>query len=312
MRIIDADAVAAATPFPALIAALEAAFAGQARCTAPPRGHHGIARGGEPERTLLTMPSWGDDGGVVVKLVNVVPANAARGLPAVQGVVIVADPESGAWTTLIDGGALTARRTAAASALAARHLARPDASRMAMLGTGRLARPLIEAMAAVRPIETVRIWGRDAGRAAALAAWAGAAGFAAEVCDAETAVRGADIVTCATLSQRPLVRGAWLAPGSHLDLVGAFRPDMRECDAEAVRRAVVFVDTREGALREGGDLVQAMAEGAFDAGRVAGDLGDLCAGRHTGRTDAQTVTLFKSVGASLEDYAAARLVLDRA
>lgn len=309
MRILDAAAVAAATPYPALIDALADAFAGRVACTAPPRGHHAVPRPGEASRTLLVMPAWGADGLTVVKLVNAVPGNAMRGLPSVMGQVLVSDAETGDWAACLDGATLTARRTAATSALAARYLAREDAATMAMLGTGALARPLIEAMATVRPLKAVRVWGRSADKAAAVAAWAAQRGLAAQACELEEAVRGADIISCATLSSEPLVRGAWLAPGIHLDLVGAFKPSMRETDAAAVAAATVFVDTRAGALVEGGDLVQAAAEGAFAAGEEAADLAALCAGLHPGRQGPAEVTLFKSVGASIEDFAAARLAL---
>lgn len=311
MKIISAEAVAAATPYPDLIEALADAFSGRLGAMAPPRQHHTVHAPGEPDRTLLLMPSWGADGGVVVKLVQAVPGNGARGLPAVQGQVLVSDPLTGEWAGLIDGRTLTARRTAAASALAARHLARADARHMAMLGTGALARPLIEAMAAVRPITRVSVWGRNAAAAEAVAAWARGRGLAALACDRETAVRAADIVSCATLSAEPLVHGAWLSPGQHIDLVGAFRPTMRETDSAAVARSAVFVDTREGALHEAGDLLLAIAEGAFAADRVAADLAELCRGDHPGRWGADEITLFKSVGASIEDYAAARLVMAR-
>ena len=309
MKIIDAAAVARATPYPALIAALEDAFAGRLGAVAPARHHYTVPADGEPDRTLLVMPSWGHDGGVVVKLVNAVPGNAARGEPFIQGQVLVADPVTGAWAAMLDGNEVTARRTAAASALAAKHLAVPDAETMAMVGTGRLSRPLIEAMRAVRPLRRLFVWGRDAAKAEAVATWARAEGLDAEATGLEAAVRAGDIVSCATLSTEPLVRGAWLRPGQHIDLVGAFRPDMRETDGAAVGRAAVFVDTRAGALHEGGDLVQAIAEAHFAADRVQAELGDLCAGTHPGRTDSQAITLFKSVGASIEDYAAARLVL---
>lgn len=312
MHFASAAEVARATPFPELIAALAGAFAsGDAACVAPPRAHHTVAVAGEPERTLLLMPAWGADGGVVVKLVNVVPGNSARGLPAVQGQVLVSDARTGAWSVMLDGGELTTRRTAAASALAARHLARADAAVMLMVGTGRLSTALIEAHATVRPIRRVLVWGRSAGKAGAVVDWARERGFAAEVSTLEAGARVADVISCATLSTAALIEGAWLRPGTHLDLVGAFRPQMREADGAAVRRAAVFVDTRLGALAEAGDLVQAQAEGAFDPADVRADLHELCAGLHPGRGSAAEITLFKSVGASLEDFAAARLVATR-
>jgi ornithine cyclodeaminase len=312
MRIVSAEVLAAATPYPALIDALAEAFAaGEAGCVAPPRAHHGVAVEGEPERTLLLMPAWDRSGVLVVKLVQVVPANATRGLPAVQGQGLVAEAETGAWAAMLDGGELTARRTAAASALAARRLAREDAATLMVVGAGRLSTALIEAHAAVRPIRTVLVWARRPERAEAVAAWARDRGFEARAVGLEEGARAADVISCATLSTEPLIRGAWLRPGVHLDLVGAFRPDMRETDAEAVGRAEVFVDTRPGALGEAGDLLQAGREGAFSPDRIRADLFDLCSGAHPGRTDPQAITLFKSVGASLEDFAAAKLVMAR-
>lgn len=300
MRVVDAAAVAAATPYPALIDALSAAFAAPGGVTAPPRAHHPMPVAGRAERTMLLMPAWDDGGAAVVKLVTVAPDNGARGLPAVQATVLVGDAETGAWSMALDGATLTARRTAAASALAARHLARPDAATLLVVGAGRLAPELIAAHRAVRPIARVLVWARDPAKAAAMPGVEVATDLAA-------ACAAADVISCATLSTAPLVRGAWLRRGVHLDLVGAFRPDMRESDAEAVRRATVFVDTAAGAEAEGGDLVQAAAEGAYAPGGFAADLAALCRGAHPGRAGPEEITLFKSVGASLEDFAAARL-----
>ena len=312
MRIVTAEAVAAATPWPALIDALAAAFADPASVTAPPRAHHTVQAQGDPDRTLLIMPAWDARGATVVKLVSVVPGNGARGLPAIQGQVLVSDAETGAWTALIDGGALTERRTAAASALAARHLARADARTLFMVGTGRLSRALIAAHASVRPIARVLVWGRSPDKAEAVAAWARAQGLDAATATLEHGAQAADVVSCATLSTAPLIRGAWLRPGVHLDLVGAFRPAMRETDAGAVARAAVFVDTYAGARGEAGDLLLAAADGAFTLDAIRADLHALCAGAHPGRESAGQITLFKSVGASLEDFVAATMVAQAA
>lgn len=316
MQILDAAAVAAATPFADLIDALEDAFSGRVPVAAPPRGHHQIPTPGRAERTLLVMPAWGGDGAVMTKLVNVVPDAGAYGLPAIQGAVLLSDAGSGAWAWLIDGGELTARRTAAASALAARRLARADAASLLVVGAGRLAPALIAAHAAVRPIRRVTVWARRGEAAQVVADQARAAGFDAAAISTEDDLRPAcgeaDIISCATLSTEPLVRGAWLRPGVHLDLVGAFRRHMRETDADAVSRAQVFVDTRPGAEGEAGDLHCAAADGAFDFADIRADLFDLARGDHPGRTDPQAITLFKSVGAAIEDFAAAALAARRA
>jgi ornithine cyclodeaminase len=209
---------------------------------------------------------------------------------------------------MIDGGALTLWRTAAASALAASYLARDDASRLVMVGAGALAPHLIDAHASVRPIETVAIWNRNPSRAEALAARLAGRGYAvAAVTDLAAAVRSADIVSCATLSGEPLVKGDWLKPGVHLDLVGAFTPAMRESDDAAVRRARVYVDTRAGALKEAGDIVLPIKSGVIAEADICGDLFDLCRGAVEGRRSAEEITLFKSVGTALEDLAAASL-----
>ncbi|WP_407933354.1 bifunctional Delta(1)-pyrroline-2-carboxylate/Delta(1)-piperideine-2-carboxylate reductase [Futiania mangrovi] len=294
-------------PWPELVEALRKGFDGT--IVSPVRHHHTVAGHGEPDKTLLLMPCWRDGGELGVKIVKVTPGNSARGLPAVAGLYVLFSGDTGAPVALLDGGELTARRTAAASALAASYLARKDARRLTVIGTGRLAPNLVEAHRAVRDYAHVTVWGRSAEKAAALAADLSARlGIeAAAEPDLEKAVRGADTVSAATLSRVPLVRGAWLTPGMHVDLVGAFTPQMRESDADALARARVFVDTRAGALKEAGDVVQAIAEGALGEGDIAADLFDLCSGRHKGRTSADEITLFKSVGASLEDLAAAEL-----
>jgi ornithine cyclodeaminase len=210
---------------------------------------------------------------------------------------------------MLEGRALTAWRTAAASALAARYLARADATRLLMVGAGALARHLVRAHAAVRPIETVTLWNRTRRGAEELASALAGIGLTVSVVDdLEPAVRGADIISCATLSSTPLLRGAWLRDGAHIDLVGGFTPAMREADDETVRRARIYVDTRAGALNEAGDIVDPIARGIIVPADIAGDLFDLCRGKVPGRTAQGEITLFKSVGTAIEDLAAAMLV----
>ncbi len=315
MRIISAAEVEEALDFHSLVEALRNAFRGG--IIAPPRHHHTIACGDSPDATLLLMPAWGDDsagprhaGG---KIVTVYPDNPARNLPTIMGVYLLLDGRTGEPTALIDGPSLTARRTAAASALAARYLARPDAERLLMIGTGKLAPYLIEAHASVRPICNVLIWGRDRGKAERLAAKLDRPNFrVAATDDLPAAAARAHIVSCATSSHEPLLRGDWLGPGVHIDLVGAYRPDMREADDETIRKARIFVDTRAGATREAGDIVQPLEAGLIVEDDIAGDLVDLCRGERDGRRFYDQITLFKSVGASLEDLAAARLAAMRA
>jgi alanine dehydrogenase len=307
---ISSDTLNAKLDYPSLIAALKNAFA--ADWTVPVRHHHGVAIPGEPEQTLLLMPAWEAGRSVGIKLVTITPGNGARGIPAVQGIYLLLDGATGIPKVLMEGTTLTVRRTAAASALAARYCARKDASVHLMVGAGALSRPLIEAHRAVRPIAKTRLWARKPEQAEAKAAALHQAGIAVEVArDLEAAARQADIISCATLSSEPLIRGAWLKPGAHLDLVGAYTPELRESDDEAVKRATLFCDTRAGALKEGGDLVQPLKAGVINESSIAAELADLCKGKHPGRTRDDEITLFKSVGTAVEDLAAAKLMLER-
>ena len=305
MRNIDADATRAALPFERLIPALHAAFA--AGCEVPPRHHHTIAATGG-DATLLLMPAWIPEQFLGVKIVNVFPGNGARGIPALASSFVLCDGGTGQHLALIDGNEITARRTAAVSALAASFLARPESTRLLVVGAGRVASLLPEALRAVCPIAEVEVWNRNRGNSEVLAGRLRSAGFDARaVADLETALAAADIVSCATLSTEPLVRGVWLRPGTHVDLVGSFARHMREADDDAVRRASVFVDTA-AALDESGDLAQPIANGALSRDNVAATLADLCRRQHGGRCADQEITLFKSVGTALADLAAAVLV----
>jgi alanine dehydrogenase len=311
MRVVTAAEIDATLRPGELADALFEAFAGGV--ASPERHHHAVPRPGRPDATLLLMPAWhapadaaAPAGFIGVKVVSVFPDNASRGHPTVNGSYLLVAGESGAPLAVLDGVALTLWRTAAASALAARFLARRRARRLVMVGAGTLAPYLVAAHAAARPIEEVAVWNRSPQAAERLAARLGRPGLQVTVAtDLEAAVRGADVVSCATLASEPLVRGAWLRPGAHLDLVGGFRPSMREADDDAVRRASVFVDTRAGALAEAGDIVQPIAAGVLAAEDVAADLFDLCRGTHPGRRTDDEITLFKSVGTAIEDLAAA-------
>jgi ornithine cyclodeaminase len=226
----------------------------------------------------------------------------------VLGTYLLMDGATGAPLAALDGTRLTLWRTAAASALAASHLARPDAARMVMVGSGALAPFLVRAHRSVRPIREVALWNHRPEKAQALAARLSAEGLPVRaVTDLEAAVREADLVSCATLSREPVVRGDWLKPGAHLDLVGAFNLHMREADDAALVRASVHVDT-PAALGEGGDVALAIRGGAIPESHVRGDLAALCRGDLPGRTSADEITLFKSVGTALEDLAGAMAV----
>ncbi len=305
---LDRDALRAALPWDALIEALAAMF--REGCEAPLRHRHAIPGEGGAENTLLLMPAWRAGGHTGVKIVHVAPGNAARGEPAVHAAYLLSDALTGAPLALMDGGELTDRRTAAASLLAARHLARADSARLLLLGAGKVARALAEAYAACFPIADIAIWSRSAARAQRLAADLAAHGLPARATDRPDPAQ-ADIVAAATLSTEPLVQGARVRPGTHVDLVGAYRPDMRESDGALLAAATLVVDTRAGAMAEAGDIVQAIAEGAITAAQVGADLADLCRGTHPGRRDAAEITVFKSVGWAGEDLAAAALAYAR-
>jgi ornithine cyclodeaminase/alanine dehydrogenase-like protein (mu-crystallin family) len=263
-----------------------------------------------PPARLLSMPAWQAGEAIGVKLVTVFPRNSAKGLGAVSAVYVLFDGETGVPRAILDGEAITNRRTAAASALASSYLSRPDSAVLLLVGTGNLAPFLAEAHGAVRPISRILVWGRHAEKAEKLAAALVAKGQHAEpVADLVRATAEADIISCATTSTEALIRGRDLSPGTHLDLVGAFTPQMRETDDEAVARSSVFVDTYTGALAEAGDLVLAAQSGAWSAERVRGDLHELAAGAKPGRASVEEITLFKSVGAAIEDLTAARLVV---
>jgi ornithine cyclodeaminase len=242
----------------------------------------------------------------------VFPDNPGQGLPSVQANVLLNDGRTGTPLALVAGQPLTNKRTAAASALAADHLARADAHRLLMVGTGAMAPEMVRAHCAVRPIDTVRVWGRTPAKAAALAETLRGEGLDAQpIEELQDGVAWADTISCATMSTEPLVRGDWLRPGQHLDLMGAFKPSMRETDDRAVQVAQVFCDTFAGCLKEGGDLVQPIESGALAREAVLADLFGLCRGDHLGRQSADAITLFKSTGAALEDLAAAILAYER-
>jgi ornithine cyclodeaminase len=297
--------------YPALIEALRQGFAEE--WTVPLRHHYGIPMPqGEPEQTLLLMPAWDAGKAIGMKMVTVTPGNGARHLPAIQGIYLLLDGATGKPQALIDGPALTARRTAAASALAGDYLTRKDARRMLMVGAGALSVPLVEAHLAMRPIEVVEVWARDTAKAAAKVAELAKLGIAASVAASlEDSTRQADLISCATLSTTPLINGDWLKPGAHLDLVGAYTPQMRESDDRCIQRASIFVDTRAGASKEGGDIALPLKAGLITAESIKGDLFELCRQLSVGRRSADEITLFKSVGHALEDFAAARLVVQR-
>lgn len=310
MLVIDAAQVGNVLQPALVVEALREAF--KAPIEVPVRHHHSISRGPDELATLLLMPAWHKGGGYIgVKLATVFPLNATRNAPSVEASYILMAGETGTPLAVMDGRAITLWRTAAASALAASYLARPKASRLLVVGAGAMAPYLIKAHAATRPISEVEIWNRDTTKAMQLAAKLDGSLKVKAAPDLEAAVRRADIISAATLSTEPLIKGAWLQPGAHVDLVGGFTPKMREADDDCLRKASIFVDTRAGASKEAGDIVQPLQTGVIADKDIKGDLFDLCRGVHRGRARDDEITYFKSVGTAIEDLAAAVLVYNR-
>jgi ornithine cyclodeaminase/alanine dehydrogenase-like protein (mu-crystallin family) len=313
---LNAEQVSQALPWEAMVEALDDIFTQTVH--SPVRHHHHMPVPGDPDATLLLMPAWLEGKYLGVKQVNVFPGNSSRGEPGLSSHYLLSCARTGRHLAQLEGNELTARRTAGASALAARYLAREDASEMLMVGAGRMARRLIPAHLAMRPIQRVRIWDIREASARTLAEELQAEGINAEAVmegGLAEAAGQADIISCATLSREPLIRGEWLSPGTHLDLVGSFTPFMREADDEVMRRGSIFVDTREGATSETGDLIDPLKTGVIQESDILADFPELCGKCHAGRAaladPERAITVFKSVGASVEDLAAAILAYER-
>nr|WP_320135383.1 ornithine cyclodeaminase family protein [uncultured Amphritea sp.] len=309
---LNATDIRKALPWDRLIAALNEIFTKEV--CAPVRHHHSINVPNDPQATLLLMPAWLEGEYLGVKLVNVFPGNNRRGLPGLNSHYMLSSGKTGQPLAQLDANELTALRTAAASAMASSYLSRDDATDLLMVGAGRMARYLISAHMSVRPIRTVSVWNRNEASAIALVDELIAEGIEAKLCplnELEQVAGQADIISCATMSTESLVLGEWLKPGAHLDLVGSFTPTMRETDNIALQRCQVFVDVRAGALSETGDLIIPIREGAITDAAIQAEFTELCRGQHRGRAELEdpqnAITLFKSVGDSREDLAAAIL-----
>jgi ornithine cyclodeaminase/alanine dehydrogenase-like protein (mu-crystallin family) len=308
VKVLSADQTRQALPMPAMIEALRVLFA--TGCEVPLRHTHVLPG----PVTSLIMPAWISGKYYGVKIINIAPNNTALGKPGLFAVYTLFDAATGEPLAQLEGNALTAARTAAASALAASYLARPEAKHLTLVGSGRIAALLAPAYAAVRTLESVTIWSPQQAHANRLLLQlredARLEGVKLSVCESlENAVRAADMVSCATLASAPLVRGQWLAPGSHLDLIGGFAPNMREADDACFAGASLFVDTDEAAQKSG-DLLGPLARGVFSLHDIRANLGQLCQSKHPGRTHALERTVFKSVGSALEDLAAAMLAFE--
>lgn len=311
MLTINALSVEQSLNFPLLISALNTAFTQD--ITVPPRLHFDMDNpNSSRETTLLMMPAWqaGDVAGI--KLVTVAPENSSKNLPSIQGTYLLLDVDTGSMKAMIDAPSLTAKRTAAASALASKYLSRENSEKLLMVGTGTLAPQLIEAHASVRPIKQVYVWGRDIEKAKAVCQQVAHLDLLCiAIEDIASHIGDVDIISCATLSKEPLIFGKWLKAGQHLDMVGAYRPDMREMDDDCLRKSTLFVDNFEGALRETGDIKIPLYNGTISKSEIKADLFSLCREEYLFERKADDISVFKSVGHALEDLTAARLVFEQ-
>ena len=300
-----------ALAYPNLIKALAKAFTEEIQT--PQRHAHQLSD--IANSSLLLMPAWQSNAHAGVKLVTVAPKN--QGLPSVHAIFVLFDSVTGAPLALMDGEALTVRRTAAASALASGYLSRIQSEHLLLVGNGALAPHLAIAHSVTRPIKRISVWGRSADKSQrCIDSIRMHPEFRPEiqidiVDDIQAACANADIIACATTSQTPIVHGNWIKAGTHLDLVGGFKPDMREVDDELMSKATVFVDTFAGALAEAGDLVQPLENGKLARTAIVAELAGLCQQHHDGRKSQEEITVFKSVGTALEDLCAANLVWSR-
>ena len=292
---------------PSVVEALAQSFEGQ--ITTPQRQHYDIDVN-DQRITFLTMPAWQKDF-LGIKLITVNPENPVIDIPSIQGNYMLYELPTGTPLALFDAKLLTNIRTAAASALASRFLSRPDSEVLLMVGTGSLAPYLIRAHACVRSFRKVIIWGRNPHKATNLAEKLVDLFDDLEVAtDLNAAVGQADVLSVATMSQLPLILGSHIRSGQHIDLVGSFKPDMREADDECIRRCDVYIDTAHG-INETGDLSEPIRKGILRRSMIRGDLFQLCRGERPGRTADEQITLFKSVGHALEDLSAAVLAYKR-
>lgn len=310
MQFIGREDVAAALPWSDLIEAIESTLTSPF-AHAPDRTVHSVTVGdGHADASLLLKPGWVVGDVIAVKVVTFFPENGSLDLPTVNAGVLLFDGSNGTLLGACDGNELTARRTAAASAVAAKRLARSDSRRLLVVGTGALAPMTALAHASVRDYEQVEVWGRNTTKAAAVAEELRDAGLEARpTADLDKSVSEADVISAVTAATSPLIKGALLQEGAHVDLIGSFTPSMRESDDDVIRRASVWVDSRSDGLLAG-DLAQPIADGLMTEADIKGDLVELINGAAVGRQSDDEITMFKSAGLALEDVAAARLVFD--
>ncbi|GAB1446702.1 MAG: ornithine cyclodeaminase family protein [Cyclobacteriaceae bacterium] len=310
MHFIDSEDIEKYTDYPMLIEMLRDAF--QKQYKIPKRHHHQYPNPKEGvESTLLLMPAWDDGENLGVKVVNVSPNNSKHNLPTIQGKYLLFDLQTGTPKAILDAKSLTNKRTAAASALASGFLSREDASCLLMIGNGALAPELIKAHTVTRPITKVYLWGRNFEKSESVSQQLSKLGVEIiPIKDYIPYLGEADIISCATLSPTPLIFGKHIKAGQHYDLVGAYKPDMREADDEFISSVSIHVDNYEGATTETGDLAIPLREGVITRDHILSELFELCRSEKVGRKDDKEITCFKSVGHALEDLAGAKLVFD--
>ncbi len=307
MHFFGPDEVAQRLPWVALVESIEAILL-DSNAVAPERTVHSIEVLNNDDASLLLKPAWVVGDVVAVKVVTFFPNNGTLGLSTVNAGVLLFDAKNGTMLGACDGNELTTRRTAAASAVAAKRLVRPDAQNLLIVGTGALSPMAIAAHSSVHTYRTVEVWGRSGNKASDVVASLGSSEQEITRCDdLDEGVSRADVICCVTGATEPLVKGALLKPGAHVDLIGSFTPQMRESDDDVMRRGSVWVDTKTDGILAG-DLAQPLASGVLSEGDLKGDLRDLVAGPPSARQSADEITVFKSAGIALEDVAAARLV----
>jgi len=310
MKVYDKKNVASSLQYEILIEVLRKAFS--SKISAPERVQHTIEKKNGSDATLLMMPAWKIGKHIGIKIVSVFPENTMQNMSAVHANYFLMDANDGSPIAVMDGTELTLRRTACASALAADYLVNKNVDTLLIIGTGNLAPHLIKAHCKVRDYSKILIWGRNKVKAKKMAR-------TLDILDRETMVMNdlkealnvADVISCATLSKRPLIMGDWIKPGQHFDLVGAFTPEMAEVDSQTIAMSKVVVDTYEGALSESGELITALKEGHIKNKHILSDLRELVLGEKNIRNHSNDITLFKSVGTALEDLAAAELVVKK-
>lgn len=311
MKIVSACDIERTLNFPDLIAALRTAFAGPA-CS-PRRDLYRLAENDASRDALGVMPAWNDEA-IGVKVFTYLPDNAMHGRQILHSNILLFTRKTGEPLGLVEGATLTCWRTAAVAALAADYLARREARRLLVCGTGNLAPYMILAHAAVRAYDSIAVWGRSRDKVERTIAAVHARRPELNCRSAgplQAEAHEADVISCATGATEPLILGEWVRPGTHADFCGNHERKHRECDAALVVSSRVYVDSRANALNEAGEILIPMSENRIGENHLIGELADLCSGRIAGRQGREDITLFKSVGTALSDLAAANLVLQR-